>query len=131
MLSHCLSGCLTKPLYLICLMVRVKFASNCCTIFQQMRLRDVSIPPDSLVDKPEEKVVDSMAEFCIDAGATGNLARFINHSCEPNLFVQCVLSSHHDVKLARVMLFAADNIPPLQVTLNCFVCVLHNVLTFF
>ncbi|XP_057530846.1 histone-lysine N-methyltransferase, H3 lysine-9 specific SUVH4-like [Amaranthus tricolor] len=77
---------------------------------RQMRLRDVSILTD---DKPE-KVVDSMVEFCIDAGVTGNLARFINHSCEPNLFVQCILSSHHDFKLARVMLFAADNIPPLQ-----------------
>ncbi|CAO2828670.1 unnamed protein product [Amaranthus hypochondriacus] len=76
---------------------------------RQMRLQDVSIPSDS-----EEKVVDSMVEFCIDAGISGNLARFINHSCEPNLFVQCVLSLHHDIKLARVMLFAADNIPPLQ-----------------
>ncbi|XP_010682904.2 histone-lysine N-methyltransferase, H3 lysine-9 specific SUVH4 [Beta vulgaris subsp. vulgaris] len=81
---------------------------------RQMRLQDVSIPSDSLLEKPEEKVVDSNVEFCIDAGVTGNLARFINHSCEPNLFVQCVLSSHHDIKLARVMLFAADNIPPLQ-----------------
>ena len=71
----------------------------------------MSIPSDS-----EEKVVDSMVEFCIDAGISGNLARFINHSCEPNLFVQCVLSLLHDIKLARVMLFAADNIPPLQVT---------------
>lgn len=81
---------------------------------RQMRLRDASIPPDSWSDKPEEKVVDSTVEFCIDAGVTGNLARFINHSCEPNLFVQCVLSAHHDIRLARVMLFAADNIPPLQ-----------------
>ncbi|KAL2939652.1 Histone-lysine N-methyltransferase H3 lysine-9 specific SUVH4 [Bienertia sinuspersici] len=76
---------------------------------RQMRLRDVSIHSE-----PEEKVVESLAEFCIDAGASGSVARFINHSCEPNLFVQCVLSSHHDFKLARVMLFAADNIPPLQ-----------------
>ena len=86
--------------------------SSSLSICRQMRLRDVSILTD---DKPE-KVVDSMVEFCIDAGVTGNLARFINHSCEPNLFVQCILSSHHDFKLARVMLFAADNIPPLQVT---------------
>lgn len=57
-----------------------------------------------------------MPEFCIDAGSTGNIARFINHCCEPNLFVQCVLSTHDNLKLARVMLFAADNIPPLQVT---------------
>jgi len=53
-------------------------------------------------------------EFCIDAGRVGSVARFINHSCEPNLFVQCVLSTHHDIKMAKVMLFAADNIPPLQ-----------------
>uniref|UniRef100_A0A0E0N725 SET domain-containing protein n=1 Tax=Oryza rufipogon TaxID=4529 RepID=A0A0E0N725_ORYRU len=53
-------------------------------------------------------------EYCIDAGSIGNFARFINHSCEPNLFVQCVLSSHNDVKLAKVTLFAADTILPLQ-----------------
>lgn len=75
---------------------------------RERRLRDVSILSSNNIDKSD------VPEFCIDAGSTGNIARFINHSCEPNLFVQCVLSSHHDVKLARVMLFAADNIPPLQ-----------------
>ncbi|KAL6610041.1 hypothetical protein ACP70R_040010 [Stipagrostis hirtigluma subsp. patula] len=54
------------------------------------------------------------AEYCIDAGYMGNIARFINHSCQPNLFIQCVLSSHSDIKLAKIMLFAADTIPPLQ-----------------
>ncbi|GAB4848623.1 Histone-lysine N-methyltransferase, H3 lysine-9 specific suvh4 [Ancistrocladus abbreviatus] len=78
---------------------------------RERRLRDVSMPSDSCA---EERISESAPEFCIDAGSTGNIARFINHSCEPNLFVQCVLSSHHDIKLARVMLFAADNIPPLQ-----------------
>lgn len=68
-----------------------------------------------------------MPEFCIDAGSTGNIARFINHSCEPNLFVQCVLSSHHDIKLARIMLFAADNIPPLQVLHWFSLCVSMSV----
>ncbi|CAO2150119.1 unnamed protein product [Urochloa humidicola] len=53
-------------------------------------------------------------EYCIDAGSVGNIARFINHSCQPNLFIQCVLSSHNDIKLAKIMLFAADTIPPLQ-----------------
>ncbi|XP_062230233.1 histone-lysine N-methyltransferase, H3 lysine-9 specific SUVH4-like isoform X2 [Phragmites australis] len=53
-------------------------------------------------------------EYCIDASFIGNFARFINHSCQPNLFVQCVLSSHNDVKLAKVTLFAADTILPLQ-----------------
>jgi [histone H3]-lysine9 N-trimethyltransferase EHMT len=54
-------------------------------------------------------------EYCIDGSSIGNFARFINHSCQPNLFVQCVMSSHNDVKLAKVMLFAADTILPLQV----------------
>ncbi|CAN6373504.1 unnamed protein product [Urochloa humidicola] len=53
-------------------------------------------------------------EYCIDAGSVGNIARFINHSCQPNLFIQCVLSSHNDIKLAKIMLFAADTIPSLQ-----------------
>ncbi|XP_076946382.1 histone-lysine N-methyltransferase, H3 lysine-9 specific SUVH4-like [Bidens hawaiensis] len=53
-------------------------------------------------------------EFCVDAGRIGNVARFINHSCDPNLFVQCVLSSHRDLKLARILLFASDNIAPMQ-----------------
>ncbi|CAI8613494.1 unnamed protein product [Vicia faba] len=68
----------------------------------------------NLLDKYDDQSPDSAPEFCIDAGSTGNIARFINHCCEPNLFVQCVLSTHHDLRLARVMLFAADNIPPLQ-----------------
>ncbi|KAF8400074.1 hypothetical protein HHK36_015949 [Tetracentron sinense] len=80
---------------------------------RERRLGDVCIPA-SHPDKTDDNRSESVPEFCIDAGSIGNVARFINHSCEPNLFVQCVLSSHHDVKLARVVLFAADNIPPLQ-----------------
>ncbi|KAL8482835.1 hypothetical protein ACS0TY_025756 [Phlomoides rotata] len=78
---------------------------------RESRLRDVSLP--SHLQKDCEEASESVP-FCIDAGETGNVARFINHSCEPNLFVQCVLSNHHDFKLARVMLIAADNIPPLK-----------------
>ena len=77
---------------------------------------DGALPSINLLDKYDDHNSESVPEFCIDAGSTGNIARFINHGCDPNLFVQCVLSSHHDLKLARVMLFAADNIPPLQVS---------------
>lgn len=79
----------------------------------------------SLLDKDDDDK-DSGPEFCIDAGSTGNVARFINHSCQPNLFVQCVLSVHHDITQARVILFAADNIPPLKVffsSLLAHICV--------
>ncbi|KAL2348262.1 hypothetical protein Fmac_002262 [Flemingia macrophylla] len=80
---------------------------------RETRTQDGEIPAN-LLDKYDDQSSESAPEFCIDAGSTGNIARFINHCCEPNLFVQCVLSSHHDLRLARVMLFAADNIPPLQ-----------------
>lgn len=80
---------------------------------RERRSQDEGIPAN-LLDKYDDQSSESVPEFCIDAGTTGNIARFINHCCEPNLFVQCVLSTHHDLKLARVMLFAADNIPPLQ-----------------
>ncbi|XP_022928431.1 histone-lysine N-methyltransferase, H3 lysine-9 specific SUVH4-like isoform X2 [Cucurbita moschata] len=78
------------------------------------RSRDASLPANNSVDGIDDQRSESVPEFCVDACSTGNIARFINHSCEPNLFVQCVLSSHHDIKLARVVLFAAENIPPLQ-----------------
>lgn len=81
----------------------------------QRRSCNVPIPEINSFESADECRSESAPEFCIDAGRTGNIARFINHSCCPNLFVQCVLSTHHDIKLARVMLFAADNIPPLQV----------------
>ncbi|XP_022989602.1 histone-lysine N-methyltransferase, H3 lysine-9 specific SUVH4-like isoform X3 [Cucurbita maxima] len=78
------------------------------------RSRDASLLPNNSADGIDDQRSESVPEFCVDACSTGNIARFINHSCEPNLFVQCVLSSHHDIKLARVVLFAAENIPPLQ-----------------
>ncbi|KAL4568096.1 hypothetical protein LXL04_023697 [Taraxacum kok-saghyz] len=78
---------------------------------RERRVGEVAMP--SLPDEVDEEK-DSGPEFCIDAGTTGNVARFINHSCQPNLFVQCVLSAHHDITQARVILFAADNIPPLK-----------------
>lgn len=51
------------------------------------------------------------ADYVIDAGPYGNVARFINHSCDPNLFVQGVMYDHDDIKRAHIMLFAGENIP--------------------
>ncbi|XP_030539455.2 histone-lysine N-methyltransferase, H3 lysine-9 specific SUVH4 [Rhodamnia argentea] len=80
---------------------------------RERRSRDASSETVDHMGKHDDQKSE-IPEYCIDAGSVGNIARFINHSCEPNLFVQCVLSSHQDIKLARVVLFAADNIPPLQ-----------------
>ncbi|XP_071926986.1 histone-lysine N-methyltransferase, H3 lysine-9 specific SUVH4 [Coffea arabica] len=66
------------------------------------------------IEKIEDGYLEKTPEFCIDANHIGNVSRFVNHSCEPNLFVQCILSSHHDFRLARIVLFAARSISPWQ-----------------
>ncbi|KAK2360427.1 histone-lysine N-methyltransferase, H3 lysine-9 specific SUVH6 [Trifolium repens] len=80
---------------------------------RERRLGGVSLPTKE-ISKKRDKYLKKDPEFCIDAGSFGNVSRFINHGCAPNLFVQCVLSNHLDVKLARVVLFAAKDIPPYQ-----------------
>ncbi|CAL5394884.1 unnamed protein product [Camellia sinensis] len=52
--------------------------------------------------------------FTIDAAECGNVGRFINHSCSPNLYAQNVLYDHEDKSKPHIMLFAAENIPPLK-----------------
>ncbi|KAL4587109.1 hypothetical protein LXL04_011759 [Taraxacum kok-saghyz] len=81
---------------------------------RERRLGDVSesFLSNQLGEAEDED--EAEAEFCVDAGRVGNVARFINHSCDPNLFVQCVLSSHRHLKLARILLFASDDIHPMQ-----------------
>uniref|UniRef100_A0A162A3T8 Histone-lysine N-methyltransferase n=1 Tax=Daucus carota subsp. sativus TaxID=79200 RepID=A0A162A3T8_DAUCS len=53
-------------------------------------------------------------EYTIDAGIYGNVGRFLNHSCSPNLYAQNVLYDHGDKRMPHVMLFATSDIPPLQ-----------------
>ncbi|MCO5588002.1 hypothetical protein L7F22_041956 [Adiantum nelumboides] len=53
-------------------------------------------------------------ELIIDSSQTGNATRFINHSCCPNVLVQCVFRDYQDTKRPHVMLFAMDNIPPFR-----------------
>eukprot|EP00741_Cyanophora_paradoxa_P005639 tig00000923_g5466.t1 len=47
------------------------------------------------------------AKFVIDATRKGNVGRFINHSCEPNLCMQKVLVDSMDVLRARLAFFTS------------------------
>ncbi|VVA93292.1 unnamed protein product [Arabis nemorensis] len=58
--------------------------------------------------------VDETSGFAIDAARKGNIGRFLNHSCSPNLYAQEVLYDHEDKRIPHIMFFAADNIPPLE-----------------
>ncbi|XP_076275512.1 histone-lysine N-methyltransferase G9a isoform X2 [Rhynchophorus ferrugineus] len=48
--------------------------------------------------------------FCIDAKFYGNFARFINHSCEPNLNPIKIFIEHHDLRFPKIALFAKKDI---------------------
>ncbi|XP_059669331.1 histone-lysine N-methyltransferase, H3 lysine-9 specific SUVH5-like [Cornus florida] len=62
-------------------------------------------------DEDEDKGDDG---YTIDAAHSGNVGRFINHSCSPNLYAQNVLYDHENKRMSHVMLIATRLIPPLQ-----------------
>lgn len=42
----------------------------------------------------------------MDAKTSGNIGRFLNHSCSPNTFVQNVFIDKHDLRFPWISLFA-------------------------
>nr|CDS26933.1 histone lysine n methyltransferase setb1 [Hymenolepis microstoma] len=48
--------------------------------------------------------------FVMDAKQVGNLGRYFNHSCQPNIFAQSVFASNHDPRFPDVAFFALRNI---------------------
>ena len=50
-------------------------------------------------------------ELCIDAKQKGNIGRFLNHCCDPNLAIQNVLVGHSDLRLPRSPYFPAPILP--------------------
>ncbi|KAM6984833.1 histone-lysine N-methyltransferase EHMT1 [Aplochiton taeniatus] len=48
--------------------------------------------------------------YCIDARFYGNISRFINHTCEPNLFPCRVFTTHQDLRFPHIAFFACENI---------------------
>lgn len=48
--------------------------------------------------------------YCIDARYYGNISRFLNHMCEPNLFACRVFTTHQDLRFPHIAFFASENI---------------------
>ncbi|KAI0218690.1 Histone-lysine N-methyltransferase EHMT2 [Lamellibrachia satsuma] len=48
--------------------------------------------------------------YCIDARCYGNVSRFINHLCEPNLLPVKVFVEHQDLRFPRMCFFATRDI---------------------
>ncbi|XBH91831.1 hypothetical protein VPH35_083105 [Triticum aestivum] len=66
------------------------------------------------LESSTSETMEESVGFTIDAAKCGNVGRFINHSCSPNLYAQNVLWDHDDKRMPHIMFFAAENIPPLQ-----------------
>ncbi|KAL4623291.1 histone-lysine N-methyltransferase EHMT1-like isoform X1 [Arapaima gigas] len=62
---------------------------------------------DSYLFNLDNKVGDV---YCVDARFYGNVSRFINHMCEPNLFPVRVFTTHQDLRFPHVAFFASKPI---------------------
>lgn len=51
--------------------------------------------------------------YVMDAKLQGNIGRFLNHSCQPNLFVQNVFVDTHDLRFPWVAFFTNQNVKAL------------------
>ncbi|CAH0600851.1 unnamed protein product [Chrysodeixis includens] len=66
----------------------------------------LDVKPD-LLEQCADKTV-----LCVDAAQYGSAARFINHSCRPNLAPVRVFTASRDLRLPTVALFATTDIMP-------------------
>lgn len=48
--------------------------------------------------------------YTIDAMTSGNIGRFVNHSCDSNMFVQNIFVDTHDLRFLWICFFAGRNI---------------------
>nr|XP_010318182.1 histone-lysine N-methyltransferase, H3 lysine-9 specific SUVH6-like [Solanum lycopersicum] len=71
------------------------------------RNNNLKVESNSLTRKDEDG-------FTLDALRYGNVGRFINHSCSPNLYAQNVMYYHGDKKVPHIMFFASESIAPLE-----------------
>ncbi|CAL5019127.1 unnamed protein product [Urochloa decumbens] len=63
----------------------------------------------SQIDRERVQTVGTV-KYMIDATRSGNVSRFINHSCSPNLSTRLILVESKDCQLAHIGLFANQDI---------------------
>ncbi|XP_066600380.1 histone-lysine N-methyltransferase eggless isoform X2 [Prorops nasuta] len=75
---------------------------------------DPTVEPTEMEGPSFKSVRDFYGEdeavYIMDAKTTGNIGRYLNHSCDPNVFVQNVFVDTHDVRFPWVAFFALNYI---------------------
>lgn len=78
--------------------------------------------PGSLVDRGPQGVAPAQVlsllglslqdgeVYCIDARYYGNVSRFINHLCDPNIIPVRVFMLHQDLRFPRIAFFSSRDI---------------------
>ncbi|KAF8398171.1 hypothetical protein HHK36_017097 [Tetracentron sinense] len=75
--------------------------------------------PELLGEEKNDNMAAELPEVIISAKKMGNVARFMNHSCSPNVFWQLVQHGHENESYPHVVFFAIGNIAPLtELTYN-------------
>lgn len=57
-----------------------------------------------------KRVFDDESLFVVDAQDRGNIGRFFNHSCDPNMEVQMVFHDTHDIRLPLIAFFTCVDV---------------------
>jgi len=57
---------------------------------------------------------DACCLFVFNPRRYGNVGRFLNHSCDPNLGKQAVYVDAHDLRAPHLAFFALEDIPAMQ-----------------
>lgn len=57
-----------------------------------------------------KKFMQEKSVYIMDAKITGNIGRYFNHSCTPNLFVQNVFVDTYDLQFPWIAFFSSENI---------------------
>lgn len=68
--------------------------------------RSLRPPPSHAVSPHLSSPPQDGEVYCIDARFYGNVSRFINHHCEPNLVPVRVFMSHQDLRFPRIAFFS-------------------------
>uniref|UniRef100_A0A3Q3DUB7 Histone-lysine N-methyltransferase SETDB2 n=1 Tax=Hippocampus comes TaxID=109280 RepID=A0A3Q3DUB7_HIPCM len=73
------------------------------------KVKKVLASPNNADGKGNKKnlkmVVNSEDMYLLDARKEGNVSRFLNHSCQPNLFIQNVFTDSHDPDFPIIAFF--------------------------